>query len=313
MAWKKDNEQPVKKIKDPLLKALKMVTSLSERSMDEASLKRHRASMERTAKLAVPRGNVEIHPFSIGEMACEEICPAGAENDNHAVLYIHGGGYITGGISYARVLGVKLALATGYRTYSFAYRLAPEKPYPAALEDSEALWKYLLDKGFLPQDILIAGDSAGGNMALCMAQKMKAEGMKLPGRLLLFSPWTDMTATAPSYETYEKSDPILTKAYVEGAAKAYIADAGEADDPRFSPLFGDLSGLPPVFIMAGRNEILLDDSVRLADRIEECGGQAALDIEEVGWHVYAQMPIPIAARAMKRLGEYLAADADQRR
>ena len=114
-----------------------------------------------------------------------------------------------------------------------------------------------------------------------------------------------MTQTAGSYDTNEEYDPILTRQYVNDAAKVYIDGTGDAADKRFSPLFGELGGLPPVYIMAGRNEILLDDSVRLFDGITKLGGKAQLDIEENGWHVYQQMPVPIATRAMKRLAAYV--------
>ncbi|MCR5743272.1 MAG: alpha/beta hydrolase [Lachnospiraceae bacterium] len=261
--------------------------------------------MEHAAVLAVPRADVDIEEFMVGDIMCEQISPKNKKSEDNAVLYAHGGGYITGGIAYARILAVKLCMATGFTVYSFAYSLAPEKPYPAALNDAEAVWNYLTEGRYAPEKLLIAGDSAGGNLALCLTQRLKACGRTLPARLLLFSPWTDMTASAPSYEQHENDDPILTKSYVEEAARAYLRDVTRAKDPLFSPLYGDLSGFPPVYIMVGRNEILLDDSLRLKQAIEEQGGVADIDIEENGWHVYMQMPVPIAGKALNRLADYV--------
>ena len=196
-----------------------------------------------------------------------------------------------------------MAHATGFTTYSFAYRLAPEHPYPAALEDGRAVWDYLTGL-YRADHILLAGDSAGGNLALCLTQQLIRENKPEPRELLLFSPWADMTGTAPSYEENKESDPILTKEFVMGAARSYIEDR-YAEDPAFSPLFGDFAGFPTTYIMAGKNGILLDDSIRLKEKIEEAGGNVWLDIEEKGWHVYQQMPISMAKRAMIRLSEHV--------
>ena len=175
---------------------------------------------------------------------------------------------------------------------------------PAALEDAVNVWEYLTKDMFAADHVLVGGDSAGGNLALCLTQKLAAEGKALPRQLLLFSPWTDMTGTAPAYEKHKKDDPILSAEFVMDAAKAYILDA-DPTDPRFSPLFGDFTNFPPTYIMAGRNGILVDDSIRLKERIEACGSKAVLDIEEKGWHVYPQMPLPMARKAMERLSAYV--------
>ena len=298
-------KQNKKSWNESLMKAMRAVNFMSGRSVEEAELKNHRRSVERAGKLATPKGSVSITAFSVGNILCEAVKPDFAYNPDYAILYAHGGGYISGGLGYARVLAAKMAAATGLTVISFEYRLAPEYPYPAALTDTSDVWDFLTKDLYRPDHVFIAGDSAGGNLALCLTQKFIKEGLPLPFGLLLFSPWTDMTGTAGSYESNAAQDPVLSKQYIMDAAKAYIGEAGEPGDVRFSPLFGDLSGMPPVFIMAGRNEILLDDSIRLRERIEEAGGRAGLDIEENGWHVYQQMPIPIAKRAMKRLSAYV--------
>ncbi|MCR5301607.1 MAG: alpha/beta hydrolase [Lachnospiraceae bacterium] len=261
--------------------------------------------MELAGKIAAPKSGVEITPLIINGIACEAIKPENAHNPNYAVIHAHGGGYVSGGLPYARILAAKLAIATGFTTYSFDYRLAPEYPYPAALEDGLAVWSYLTDNRYIPERVFLSGESAGGNLALCMVGSLMESGRPLPAELLLFSPWTDMTATAPSYEEMAEKDPILTKEYVEEVSKVYINGRGTSNDMHFSPLFRDFASFPPVYIMAGRNEILLDDSIRLKDKVTDAGGDAVLDIEEHGWHVYQQMPVPIASRAMRRLSTHV--------
>lgn len=286
------------------MKAMKALNFISGVSVTDAEIKKHRAAMERAGKLTAPRANIRTTSFSVGDISCEEITPEFAHNPGYAVLHMHGGGYLYGGLSYARILAAKIAIATGFTTYTFDYGLAPEHQYPVPFDDAMSVWKYLLEK-YAPDHILFSGESAGGNLALCLAQKLLEEGRDLPAQLLLFSPWTDMTASAGSYETNRDTDPILTIDYVKHATEAYIGTQNRAEDARFSPLFGRVDGLPPVYIMAGRNEILLDDSIRLFERIKASGGRASIDIEESGWHVYQQMPMPIAQRAMKRLSAYV--------
>jgi len=297
-----------------LIKALKTINFISGKSMTEEELIKHRRLVEWVGRMAAPKTDVKVRAFSLGEMRFERIKPEYAHNPKYAILYAHGGGYMAGGLDYARVLASKMAIATGFTTYSFDYRLAPEYPYPAALEDGLAMWEYLTNEKYSPDHILLAGDSAGGNLAICLVQKFLGEKKSVPKGLLLFSPWTDMTGTASSYETNKDIDPILTKKYVMSGVRLYTGiqteneeDPGteELKDPKFSPLFGEFKGFPPTYIMAGKNGILLDDSIRLKEKIKEAGSKAYLDIEENGWHVYQQMPIPIATKAMKRLSKYV--------
>ena len=290
-----------------LMKAMKAVNIMAGRSVNEADLKNHRKAVERAGRLAAPKDNVIVESFNVKNIPCEITRPELAFNPQYVILYAHGGGYISGGLNYARVLAAKMAISTGFATYTFAYGLAPEHPYPAALTDITAVWDHMTEI-YEPDHIILAGDSAGGNLALCLIQQLTARNLPVPRILLLFSPWTDMTGTSGSYEENKELDPILTKEYVTDASRAYIADSGDPSDPRFSPLFGELAGFPPTYIMAGRNEILLDDSIRLKDGIIKAGGRAELDIEEAGWHVYQQMPIPIAKRAMKRLAAYVSTE-----
>lgn len=304
----KNNQHSRINLNNSLMKTLRAVNSLSGKSAEDTDLKNHRKTLERAGRLASPKGSVSIRRFKVGNIPCEMIKPDFAHNPQYAILYAHGGGYISGGLFFARILAAKMAIATGFTTYSFEYRLAPENPYPAALDDGIAVWEYLTKSRYTPDHIILAGDSAGGNMILRITQELLESVKPVPRCLLMFSPWTDMTGASGSYEEMKNLDPVLTKKYIVDAANAYISGAGDPSDPRFSPLYGELAGLPPVFIMAGRNEILLDDSIRLRDGILQAGGSAELDIEEDGWHVYQQMPVPMAKRAMKRLSDYICSE-----
>ena len=285
---------------NPLIKTLKAANFMAGKASTEAEIKRHRKLADWAGGLATPKGDVERKRFRLGKIRCEEFRPYFAHNPGYVILYCHGGGYVSGGLGYAGNLSTKLATATGFTVYSFAYRLAPEHPYPAAAEDADIVWNYLTENVVSADHVILAGDSAGGNMALCLTQRLIAEGKPAPRLLLLFSPWTDMTGTAESYETNRDIDPILSKEFVMNSARAYMGD-GDPTDAAFSPLFGSFENFPPVYIMAGRNGILLDDSIKLRERIIQAGGTAELDIEEKGWHVYQQMPGTMAREAMKRL------------
>lgn len=292
-------------LNDPLMIAIKAVNSIGGKSLTEEDLKRQRSAMERAGKLAAPTSDVTVDEFKVKNIACEWVRPDFAHNPQYVILYAHGGGYTCGGLGYARILAAKLAVATGFSVVSFEYRLAPEHKYPAPLEDGMKIWNYLMDKGYSPDKVLLAGDSAGGNLVLCMTMKLIREELLSPKGLILFSPWTDMTATAKSYEKYKEKDPILTKEYIEGVRDAFIGEDADYADSKYSPLYGDFTSFPPTLIMVGRNELLLDDSVQLQKKIKNAGGEAIIDIEKDGWHVYQQMPLPIATRAMKRVADYV--------
>ena len=292
-------------LNDPLMIAIKAVNSIGGKSLTEEDLKRQRSAMERAGKLAAPTSDVTVDEFKVKNIACEWVRPDFAHNPQYVILYAHGGGYTCGGLGYARILAAKLAVATGFSVVSFEYRLAPEHKYPAPLEDGMKIWNYLMDKGYSPDKVLLAGDSAGGNLVLCMTMKLIKEELLSPKGLILFSPWTDMTATAKSYEKYKEKDPILTKEYIEGVRDAFIGEDADYADSKYSPLYGDFTSFPPTLIMVGKNELLLDDSVQLQKKIKNAGGEAIIDIEKDGWHVYQQMPLPIATRAMKRVADYV--------
>lgn len=216
-------------------------------------------------------------------------------------------GYTCGQLGYARVLASKLALSTGCDVLSFEYRLAPEAPYPSAIDDALRVWDYLMYMGIGARDVIVAGDSAGGNLALELALAVKAQGRSQPCALVLMSPWTDMTMQGASYQKCAALDPMLTHDYIDSCRTAYRGANStlEWEDPSLSPLFADLRGLPPTLIQVGTNEILKSDSINLAKAMTEQEVYAVLEVYPECWHVFQQMPIPHAAQAMESVGRFV--------
>ncbi|MFR6661921.1 MAG: alpha/beta hydrolase [Gemmiger sp.] len=176
----------------PMMRAIKAVHSISDHtSTTPEDLERQRAGQELFARLVTPSIGIRNDSLTVGNIPAEWISLEHGHDRRHAVLYCHGGGYTCGQLGYARILASKLALATGFDVLSFEYRLAPEHPFPAAIEDALAVWDYLMYMGYGARDVIVAGDSAGGNLALELALKLKEQGRAQPRGLLLFSPWTD--------------------------------------------------------------------------------------------------------------------------
>lgn len=227
-----------------------------------------------------------------------------ARMKKYVILYCHGGGYSTGSSLYARTLTGKLAMATSMDVLSFDYRLAPENPYPAATEDAMSVWNFLMLLGYGARDIILAGDSAGGNLALSLTLKLKAEGRLLPRGLVLMSPWTDLTSSGESHETKAEIDPVLNAGYLADMIHNYAPDEN-LEDPFISPLFGDYEGFPPTYIQVGGNEILLDDSVRLYKKLLEANVSVKLDKFDGMWHVFQMSPFKTAYEAMDKNAEFI--------
>lgn len=226
---------------------------------------------------------VEIVPFSIG-MQYAEWMKIPSNPENKAMLYFHGGMYVTGSPQSHRQHVVKFVKGSGINALVFDYRLAPEHPFPAALDDALAAYTYLLNDGFVPSNIVFAGDSAGAGLCLATLLAIKEKGIGLPAAAAVLSPWTDLMLTGKSHR--ENVDKCLSpKGSAENASRFY---AGENDkkNPFISPLYGNLKGLPPLYISAGGNEILLDDSVRFAQKARNEGVEVTLRVESGMCHCY---------------------------
>ncbi len=290
----------------PMMRAIKAVHSVTDpTSMLPEDLDRQRAAQELFARLVTPSLGIRNDALAVNDIPAEWVGLEHGHDRRHAVLYCHGGGYTCGQLGYARILASKLALCTGFDVLSFEYRLAPEHRYPAALQDALAMWDYLMYMGYGARDVIVAGDSAGGNLALELCLKLKAQGRAQPRGLLLFSPWTDMTASGKSYRSCRTLDPMLTMEYIEAVRMAYTGPGVDWADPCYSPLFADLRGLPPALIQVGTNEILRADSERLAEAMQKAGGYARLEVYAECWHVFQQMPVRRAEEAMEAAGRFV--------
>ena len=205
------------------------------------------------------------------------------ERRSGVVLYLHGGGYTCGGLEYAKGFASTLASECGVRTFCAAYRLAPENPYPAALDDALEAYQYLLKKGYAARQIMLCGESAGGGLIYALCLKLKAQGLPLPCGLIGISPWTDLNGTGASYEKNREADPSMTPELLQFYAKCYTDDP---DDPFCSPLYGDLTGLPPSLLFVGGDEVMLDDTRMLHEKLLACGCRSRMIVAPERWHAY---------------------------
>ncbi len=205
------------------------------------------------------------------------------ERRQGVILYLHGGGYVYGDLKYAKGFASTLAAQCGMRVLCIGYRLAPENPFPAALEDALESYQYLLDKGYAPEQIALCGESAGGGLCYSLCLKLKEQGLPQPGGIIAISPWVDLTASGASYKDNKDVDPSLTKELVDFFAKQYTADF---ENPFVSPLFSDLSQLPPSLIFAAKEEILLSDALCLQEKLLLQGCKSKLIVKPQRWHAY---------------------------
>ena len=272
--------------------------------IDNQDLEKHRHSQDQVGALLGNSRELLIRSVQIGEMMGEWVSVNRAHMKKYVILYCHGGGYSTGSSLYARTLTTKLAESTSMDVLSFDYRLAPENPYPAACEDAMKAWDYLMLLGYGARDVIIAGDSAGGNLALSLVLKLKQQERLLPRGLVLLSPWTDLTSSGKTHISRADVDPILDAEYLEQMIGNYARDQ-ELDDPMVSPLFGDFNGFPPTYIQVGDNEILLSDSTMLHKKMIQANVSAKIDVFKGMWHVFQMSPFKTAYEAMEKNAEFI--------
>ncbi|WP_036261925.1 alpha/beta hydrolase [Methylocapsa aurea] len=203
------------------------------------------------------------------------LAPGG--DPSRVVIYFHGGGYCSGSIASHRGLVVEAGRAAGARTLAVGYRLAPECPFPAALDDARAAYAFLIGQGFAPQHIALGGDSAGGGLCLALLTSLRDAGHPLPACAWLISPWVDLEMTGASLAAKAAVDPLISKRYLEELATAYLG-GGDPANPLVSPLHADLTGLPPMLVQVGSAETLLDDAVRIAGRAGAADVSVTLEI-----------------------------------
>ena len=285
-------------------RSIHSATATSPSSMQPKDLERQRKGQELLGKLVSPMSGLQWEPFSIGKMPAAWIRLERGHNPHKAVLYCHGGGYTSGNLDYSRLIASKIATATGFDVLCFEYRLAPEFQFPAPLEDAISAWNYLMQLGYGAKDIILLGDSAGGNLALTLTLQLREDKRFLPSRLVLLSPWTDMTCSGESYEECKESDPIITQEYMHAVRSVYAPNA-DWHDPLLSPIEGSFEDFPPVMIQVGSNEVLFSDSAKLHHRLIEQGIPCRMECWEGMWHVFQTFPIPRADKAVDSIAKFI--------
>ena len=252
---------------------------------------------------------IRVERFEIDGMPCATVSPA-RPVDGRVVLYLHGGGYVTGSIDASLMLCVPMARALGLRLVLPEYRLAPEHPFPAALDDALKAYRWLLAetraRGGTAADIVLAGDSAGGGLALATVQALRDSGESLPSAVLCLSPWADLTHSGASHAANAASDVLLTTDMLKLWA-SYYAGSAALDDPLVSPAFADFSGFPPMLIQVDNDEVLLDDSLRVERAARAAGVDARLRRWDGLWHVWPALGdlLPESRAAFNEMRDFL--------
>lgn len=272
--------------------------------IENTDIEKHRQSQDHIGALLGHTRELDFREIDIEGIYGEWISLNRAHMKKQIILHCHGGGFSTGSCLYARTLTTKLALSTGLEVLCFDYRLAPEHPYPAALEDAMKVWDYLMLLGYGARDIILTGDSAGGNLALALTLRLKDAGRLLPRGLILMSPWTDLTSSGESFIQKAEVDPVLNEAYIQRMIDAY-GKGQKPEEPYISPLFGDYRGFPSTYIQVGENEILLSDSERLFTAMQDAGVYVKLDVFPGMWHVFQMSPFKTAYEAMDRNADFI--------
>lgn len=260
----------------------------------------------RMLKISLPRvrlkGGVTHKAISANGVACEWVIPQNVRPER-VLLYFHGGGFIFGLSPLHLQMGAHLAQIMRMRILMVDYRLAPAHPFPAALDDCVEAYRWLLEQGFLPQNIAMAGDSAGGNLTITTMLKLRDSGMPLPAAGACLSPVTDLTAKANSDPKFK--DPLLPPEAMKLYTESYVGK-NDARNPLISPVFGDLRGLPPLLVHVGEDEILREDAVRIVERAKADGVAVRLEVYPRMWHVWQLfLDLPQAVQSLQDIAQFL--------
>jgi len=268
-----------------------------------------RANFEQMTTLFPVAPDVKCEPVNPGGVKSEWVTAPGADA-GRAVLYLHGGGYVIGSINTHRDLASRISRATKARVLLIDYRLAPEHPFPAAVEDSVAAYRWMLAQGLKPSRIAVAGDSAGGGLTVATLVAIRDAKLAVPAAGVCLSPWIDLEGIGDSMKSKAAADPMVQKEALLEMAKHYL-NGQDARSPLAAPLYADLAGLPPLLVQVGTAETLLDDSTRLAERARKAGVKVTLEPFENMIHVF-QVFAPMldeAQQAIDKIGEFVRANA----
>jgi len=272
-----------------------------------AGLAESRERIDAIGSASPPARDIRLEPTVANGIPAEWSLAPGSD-PSRVLLFFHGGGYCSGSIMSHRSMVTEAGRAARLRTLAVAYRLAPEHPFPAAIEDARAAYRFLLDQGILTSNIVVGGDSAGGGLTLALMIILRDAGQPLPGCGWLVSPWVDLQMTGASLDEKADIDPLISKPYLEELAMAYLAGTDPAN-PLVSPLRADLAGLPPLLVQVGSAETLLDDAVRLARRAGAADVRINLEIWPHmihAWHLWAAQ-LKDGHRALASAGAFISA------
>jgi monoterpene epsilon-lactone hydrolase len=282
---------------------LRMFLKRHSRPFDVEAWRRRMRRMERWVPR--PPAGTDTTEVRAGQLKLRRITtPASRPKRN--VLYLHGGAYISGAPIYYRHFTWRIANAANACVWALEYRLAPEHPFPAALEDAGAGFLWLANQMTDTSELFVMGDSAGAGLALCLLFKLRDESRPLPGATVAMSPWTDLALTGPSLTENAASDPMLNADDLPEFVRCYLAGA-DPRNPYASPLYGDPSGLPPVLIHVGSDEILRDDALRMAEKLKQDNPRSRLEIWPRMPHAF-QLFVPVlpeAHAAIAQIGDFV--------
>jgi acetyl esterase/lipase len=264
-----------------------------------------RAAMDAVGEMgALPTGCFH-EPVTLGGVKCERVVPQGSV-PGRAILYLHGGAYTAGSPRSHRPLVARIAEAARSIAFAADYRLGPEHRFPAAVEDAVAVYRAMLESGTEPARLVVAGDSAGGGLALSLALALKAEDLPQPAGFFIISPWADLTQSGASYRTKADTDPLISKTGLDQNALMYVGGL-DPRDPLASPVFGDFEGVAPVLIQTGSEEALLSDSITMADVLAHARVEVRLEVWPEMIHVFHAWSggLQTARRAIRLAGAWM--------
>jgi monoterpene epsilon-lactone hydrolase len=270
-----------------------------------------RALDEAIVRVQRPPKGTRVSAVDLNGLSGDWIQGPGADSDA-AILTLHGGAFVTGSPAAHRETAARVSLSAGVRVFSLAYRLAPEHPFPAAVDDTLSAFRWLLDQGIPPSNLVMGGESSGGGLALQALLRMKEEGIPLPAAAYFISPVTDWIALdGDSYSTRAGLDPLITHAQCRFTASLYVGD-NPRETPLLRPAEMDLTGLPPMWIQVGDHEALLSDAERLARRAGECGVEVDYKVWPGLWHIFqgAARFVPEGQASIDELGQFIRKNLD---
>jgi epsilon-lactone hydrolase len=283
-----------------ILKHLKSMPTFTK-----VGVKKYRMLLEVSSKAFKIDKTIKCLPFKIDNIEAEKITPEDVSSDK-TILFLHGGGYIAGSINSHRDIASRIAKQSKAEVVIIHYRLAPEHPHPAGIEDALTAYKWMLSQNLLPDKIALVGDSAGGGLTLALLHRIKTNKLPMPSAAVLMSPWTDLENKNNSILEREDRDPMFTKDMLDQTAALYAGDQG-ANLASISPINNDMTDFCPMLIHVGENEILLDDSIILAKKAEKAGVKVSIEIYDEMFHVFQYFAryLSIARDSIEKIGKFI--------